>query len=295
LREQGGSATIGRPISNSQVYILDSGYRPVPIGVPGEIYIAGDGLARGYLYRPEATAERFVPDLFSRKAGSRMYRTGDLARYRPDGNIEFLGRLDHQVKIRGYRIELGEIEARLSEHPAVRDVVVVAREDGGDKRLVGYWVSRNSEPEPDLREYLRSRLPDCMIPSVFMRLEVLPQTPNGKVDRKALPSPEADRASGSTYAAPRDDVERRLAELWSKLLGVKEVGIHDNFFALGGHSLLATRLTSRMRETFHVDVSVRSVFEASTLADLAEAVRTAAMPTNEDAGVIRAEVEEGSI
>jgi surfactin family lipopeptide synthetase A len=268
-----GPVPIGRPIANTQLYILDPMLQPVPIGVPGELYIGGDGLARGYLNRPDLTAEKFIPNPFGSEPGARLYKTGDLARHRPDGNLEFLGRLDHQVKLRGFRIELGEIEAVLGGHPAVREAVVVVREDvPGDVRLVAFVVS-DREPAPpsrELRAFLQAKLPDYMIPSVFIRLDALPLTPNGKVDRRALPAPDQARpAPEDAFVAPRTPVEEELARIWAQVLGLERVGIHDNFFALGGHSLLATRVVSRLRDTFHTELPLRSLFEAPTVAGLA--------------------------
>src|SRR5579859_5531527 len=280
----GGEVTIGRPIANAQIYILNSSLHPVPIGVTGELHIGGAGVARGYLNRPELTAERFIPDPFSAVPGARMYKTGDLARYRPDGNIEFLGRADHQVKIRGFRIELGEIEAALGQHPSVREAVVIAREDApGDpstslrieKRLVAYVVTER-EPPPtttDLRNFLKEKLPEYMVPSAFVLLDALPLTLNGKIDRRALPSPDRSRPElDKAFMAPRTPTEELLAEIWGKLLGIERVGIHDNFFDLGGHSLLATQLVSRVREAFQVEIPLRRLFEVPTVAGLAESI-----------------------
>jgi amino acid adenylation domain-containing protein len=275
----GNEVTIGRPIANTQIYILNSFLHPVPIGVPGELYIGGAGVARGYLNRPELTAEKFIPDPFSTASGARMYKTGDLARYRPDGNIEFLGRADHQVKIRGFRIEPGEIEAALGQHLAVREAVVLAREDApGEKRLVAYVVAeRESLPTTtDLRHFLMEKLPEHMVPAVFVLLEALPLMPNGKVDRRALPSPDRSRPElAKAYVAPRTPTEELLAEIWAQLLDLERVGIHDNFFDLGGHSLLATQVVSRIRETFQVEIPLRRLFEVPTVAGLAESIEAA--------------------
>ncbi|MBN2001946.1 MAG: amino acid adenylation domain-containing protein [Anaerolineae bacterium] len=268
-----GTPDIGRPVSNTQAYILDANLEPVPIGVVGELYLGGVGLARGYLNRPALTAEKFLPNPFSADPGARLYKTGDLVRYLPDGRIAFLGRIDHQVKVHGFRIELGEIEAALAQHPSIQDLVVVAREGtGGDKYLVAYVVFPEDVPLKigDLRQFLATRLPDYMIPAVFVRLDALPLTPNGKIDRRALPAPDAARLDlGSDYVAPRTPVEQVLAQIWSQVLVVKQVGIHDNFFELGGHSLLATRVMSRLRDVFHVDLPLRAIFEARTIANLA--------------------------
>jgi amino acid adenylation domain-containing protein len=276
---------IGHPVANNQIYILDPYMHPVPLGVAGELCIGGDSLARGYLNRPELTAEAFIPNPFpspggdarrAREGGGRLYRTGDLARYRSDGNIEFLGRTDRQVKIRGFRIELGEIEAVLTQHPAVRETVALAREDTpGDKRVVAYVVASDGE-EPsvqDLRGFLGERLPGYMIPAAFVMLEELPLTPNGKMDRRALPAPKGTRPGlEQTYVAPRTPGEEALAGIWGEVLGLEQVGVYDNFFELGGHSLLATQVISRVRYAFQVELPVRALFEAPTVAALGQVV-----------------------
>ena len=263
---------IGRPIANTQAYVLNEGLEPVPIGVPGHLYLSGAGLARGYLNRPDLTADKFVPNPFSLQPGALIYGTGDLARYLPDGRIDFLGRIDTQVKIRGYRVELGEIEAFLLHHDGLRDAIVSLRDDHGFKRLVAYVVAddRSSPPSvSDLRNHLEQNLPGYMIPGAFVFLEQLPLTPNGKIDRRALPEPEITRPELTVqFLAPQSDVEKRLAEIWSEVLGVTRVGRDDDFFELGGHSLLATQIVSRVREAFHVELPLRSIFEASTLARL---------------------------
>ena len=268
--------TVGRPIANTQVYIVDAYRNPVPIGVVGEIYIGGDGVARGYLHRPELTAEKFIYHSFNREAARRLYKTGDLARYLPDGNIEFLGRFDNQVKLHGYRIELGEIEAVLGQHPMVQSSVVVVREDTpGDKRLVGCVVARSDESFDiqEVRKYLKQKLPEYMIPSQFVLLDALPLTPNGKVGRKALPAPDQDRPElGNVYQAPRTPMEETLATIWSELLKVDKVGIHDNFFELGGHSLLATQVISRVRSCLSVELPLRVLFESPTIEQMAAAI-----------------------
>ena len=271
LRKAGEPATIGRPLANEQVYLLDSHMQPAPIGVPGELYIGGDGLARGYLGRPDLTAERFVPNPFT--PGARLYKTGDLARWRDDGNLEYIGRSDHQVKVRGFRIELGEIESVLKKQPSVREAVVIAREDKpGEKRLAAYVETNEKIPTADeLRRAIRDKLPEYMIPSFFVFLEALPLTPNGKVDRKALPAPELDRdTSGAKFIAPRTEDEERLAGIWREVLGLKGVGINDNFFDLGGHSLLAVQAVSRIRELFKVELPLMSLFDAPTIGMLAD-------------------------
>jgi amino acid adenylation domain-containing protein len=264
----GQTVPIGRPISNTRVYILDAHQQPVPVGVVGELYAGGAGLSRGYLNQPELTAEKFVADPFN--AGERLYRTGDLVRYTSEGVIEFQGRIDSQVKVRGYRIELGEIETTLSEHPAVKETVVLAREDTpGDKRLVAYVVGKGEAPAAsDLKEHLASRLPSYMLPAAFVTLEALPLTENGKVDRKALPAPERTGLEAE-YVAPRTPTEEKLARIWAEVLKVERVGVHDNFFELGGHSLLATQVVSRINQKFNLSVPLRVIFEESTLAGIA--------------------------
>ncbi len=330
--------TIGHPIANTQMYILDDHFNPAPVGVSGELYIGGDGVVRGYFNRPDLTAERFIPDRFSAKPGARLYRTGDLARYRSDGRIEFFGRIDFQVKVRGYRIELGEIETVLSQHPDVQKAVVVVREDvPGDKRLVGYivqsfpllseegsssllpererqfpsWegqgVGKNgleqhetSQPTPNpsqegnlaasqrknlllkapgkgarIQDYLKQKLPAYMIPSNFVFLADFPLTPNGKVDRKALPASFSQGTiEGKDFVAPRTSTEETLATAWSDILKVQRVGIHDNFFESGGHSLLATQIMTRVRKTFEIDLPLRYLFEEPTIAGMADRIDT---------------------
>ncbi|MCY1078721.1 non-ribosomal peptide synthetase [Archangium lansingense] len=266
--------TIGRPLENTQAYVLDRHLRLVPLGVPGELYLAGDGLARGYLLRPELTAERFLPDPYSRTPGGRMYKTGDLVRYLPDGRLDYLGRLDHQVKLRGFRIELGEVESVLARHPSVRQALALVREDSpGDKRLVAY-VTGDSPDASTLRTYLLQHLPEYMVPSAFVPLEALPLTPNGKIDRKALPVPEASALSRKVSRAPSTETERALAAIWAEVLRVESVGAEEDFFSLGGHSLLATQVISRIRASLGVELPLRALFEAPTVASLAERVQT---------------------
>ncbi|KAG0164663.1 NRPS protein [Apophysomyces sp. BC1015] len=259
---------IGRPIANTQIYLLDPYGKPVPLGAAGELYIGGAGVARGYLNRPELSAERFVPDPFSAELDARMYKTGDLARYRPDGNLEYLGRNDYQVKIRGFRIEPGEIEARLVEHPQVREAVVLALGEDSDKRLVAYVVAEPDEQLIDaLRGHLLAILPEYMVPAAIISLETLPLTPNGKLDRRALPEPEF---ASVHYRAPRSSNEQTLADLFAEVLGLPRIGIDDSFFDLGGHSLLAMRLVSRIRTLLGIELPIRVLFEAPTVAGLAQ-------------------------
>jgi amino acid adenylation domain-containing protein/FkbH-like protein len=279
LRKPGEPATIGRPLANEQVYLLDKNLQPVPIGIPGEIYIGGDGVARGYLNRPELTAERFVPNpLATSQYGNikpnRLYKTGDLARWRADGNLEFLGRIDHQVKIRGFRIELGEIESVLRKHAGLQDSVVVVREDRpGDKRLAAYVVRKpNAGIDADeLRRFTREALPEYMVPPAILILDALPLTPNGKVDRKALPVPEQDRrAVSADFIEPTSATEQQLAAIWHEVLGIERIGANDNFFELGGHSLLAIQVISRIREKFNVEPVLNLIFETPTIQKLAQ-------------------------
>jgi amino acid adenylation domain-containing protein len=263
---------IGRPISNTQIYILDDRLEPVPVGVPGELHIGGVGLARGYLSRPDLTAERFLPDPFSGEPGARIYKTGDLARYLPDGDIEYLGRIDNQVKIRGFRIELGEIEATLNQHPEVAEVAVIARDDGaGEERLVAYLVPSGEPPSTsELRGFLKTKLPDYMVPAVFVTLESLPLTPSGKLDRRALPEPDHLRPElEQEFVAPRTERERILAEIWADVLGVEQVGIYDNFFDLGGDSIRAIQVLSAYA-TRGQRVALEQLFLHQTINELAE-------------------------
>jgi amino acid adenylation domain-containing protein len=266
----GATVPIGKPISNTLVYVLDSELRPTPVGVAGELYTGGDGLARGYHNRPELTAERFVPDPFSGVPGARLYRTGDRVRFLPDGNIEFIGRVDFQIKARGFRIELGEIESVLAGHSAVKEAIVVMRGDRSEeKRLVAYVVGKaNAEVStPELRAYLSEKLPDYMVPNNFVMLDRMPLTSNGKMDRKALPEPENLRPE--SYVAPRTEVEQRLAGIWSSMLGVKRIGVNDSFFELRGNSLLATQLVSTVREQFQIELPLRVIFDSPTVAGIA--------------------------
>jgi amino acid adenylation domain-containing protein len=264
---------IGRTLSNTEVWVLDQHGQLVPVGVPGELYIGGDAIAREYLGCPELTAEKFVPHPYSTEPGARLYRTGDLARYLSDGNIDYLGRMDQQVKLRGVRIEVGEIETVLQQHPAVRDSVVVFREAApGDKRLVAYVVSETVSTA-ELRTWLRERLPDHFVPAHFVVLEKLPLTPNGKVDRRALPAPD-NTQTAAEFIAPRTPEEAKIAEIWAEVLNVKPIGIETNFFHLGGHSLLATRVMTQIRERFGIELPLRVLFESPTVAGLAQHLDT---------------------
>jgi len=286
--------TIGKPISNTQIYILDKGGAPMPIGVAGEIYLGGKGTARGYLGDSVKTAERFVPDPYGKAGGRRLYRTGDLGMWNENGEIEFLRRMDYQIKIRGYRIELGEVETALRQYPGVREAVVTMREDHpGEKYLAAYLVENTpSELESrylmnDLKSYLRSKLPEYMIPAVYILLSSLPLTENGKIDRYALPAPNREIATAD-YVPPRDEVEGVVARVCGDILKVERIGIHDSFFDLGGHSLTAVRVISRLRSIFASDLPLQQLFQTPTIAGLAEALvlNRASNP----AGVIR-EVE----
>ena len=295
------SVSIGRPIANTQIFILDRYLMPVPVGVFGELHIGGAGLSRGYLNRPELTAEKFIPNPFAEGGlhasfilhpssfilSERLYKTGDLARYLPDGNIEFMGRSDHQVKVRGFRIELGEIEAVLSQYPAVREAIALVREDNpGDKRLVAYIVANSelrgghgdtdpthSEFINHLRVFLKQKLPQYMMPSAFVLLEAMPLTPNGKIDRRSLRAPDTNTAEfESNFTGSRTPDEQLIAEIWAEVLGLERVGIHDNFFELGGHSLLATQAIARLREAFKIELPLRVLFESPTVASLSDCI-----------------------
>ncbi|MEO7533123.1 MAG: amino acid adenylation domain-containing protein, partial [Ferruginibacter sp.] len=261
---------IGKPIDNIQLYILRENFALAPIGVRGEICIAGDGLARGYLNRAELTEEKFVTNPFSEEEGSKMYRTGDLGRWLPDGNMEYLGRIDDQVKIRGYRIELGEIESVLMQSESIKQAVVLAKEDkSGNQRLVGYIVTAEDFDNNAIISYLQGRLPDYMVPTLWIKLESLPVTPNGKVDKKALPDPDTSGISINEYAVPRNEVENKLTDIWKQLLDIDQVGIYNDFFELGGHSLLAIRVISAIRKQFEIELKINDVFEYPTIAQLA--------------------------
>jgi amino acid adenylation domain-containing protein len=283
-----GPVSIGRPIANTSIYILDGHGQPVPTGVAGEIHIGGIGVARGYLNRPQLTAERFLADPFSARDGARMYRTGDLGRWLADGNIEYLGRNDFQVKIRGFRIELGEIETALAACAGVKEAVILAREDRpGDKRLTAYVVGHEGceLDAPALRAALATRLPDWMVPAAFVVLDAFPLTPNGKINRKALPAPGVDALTTREYEAPQGELETAIVGIWQALLGIERIGRHDNFFELGGNSLLAIQLVTRMNQAFGVELSLPSVFAQPALAGMSaevDALRAAVMKAKLD-------------
>jgi len=265
--------SIGRPIANTQVYILDTTLQPVPIGVSGDLYIGGDGLADRYHNRPELTGERFIDHLFSDEPGQRLYHTGDIARYRDDGNIEFLGRSDHQVKIRGFRIEMGEVEAALIAHPAIREAIAVTDQEDDAGRLLAY-LTGESIPTTQLRRWLQKQLPDYMIPSLFIPLVTFPLTPSGKVDRNALPDPDMDLAARTaSYTEPRNDIETTIARVWSSVLGVERVGIHDDFFEMGGHSLTATRAIFQLQRDEGLSLQLTDLFRSPTIESLAIVAR----------------------
>jgi acyl-coenzyme A synthetase/AMP-(fatty) acid ligase/acyl carrier protein len=278
VQEERGQIPIGRPIANTQLYVLDGLHQPVPLGASVELYIGGSGLARGYLNRPELTAEKFVAHPFSSDPEARLYRTGDVVRYLSNGDLEFFGRLDHQVKLRGYRIELGEIEFVLNRHPAVQEAIALVREDTpGDQRLVAYLVATQdaSPAASELRSHLKEALPDYMIPSAFVLLPLLPRTLNGKVDRKNLPVPDpSQRAVECEFVAARSSTEKILAEVWSNMLHIEKISMNDNFFDLGGHSILAAQLVTQLRKAFGVEVPLHNVFRAPTIAEFASMVES---------------------
>lgn len=293
-REGKSVVPIGRPSQNMELYVLDPAQQLVPTGVAGELYIGGVGLARGYHNQPGQTADRFIPHPYSRNAGERLYRTGDLARYRADGNVEFDGRVDDQVKIRGFRIEVGEVEAVLAQHTGVRESVVVAREDDrGSTRLVAYVVANNGDVRTaEFRSFMKQRLPEYMLPSAIVRLDAFPQTPNGKLDRKALPAPDgAGFDADGPYVAPRSELERLIADVWREALEVERVGVRDNFFNLGGHSLLLIRVNNRLRETLRMELPVVELFKYPTVSALAEHLSQSHAQTRAAARVVRNEAE----
>jgi amino acid adenylation domain-containing protein len=274
-RAPDAAPSIGQPIDRTEAHIVDRRFGLLPVGVPGELCLGGDSLARGYLGRPELTAEKFVPDPWSGRPGARLYRTGDLVRRRPDGSLDFLGRIDHQVKVRGFRIELGEIESALLSTEGVEASVVIVREDvPGDRRIVAYVVrTGEAATVAALREELGDRLPEYMVPSLFVFLEALPLTQNGKVDRKRLPAPESSRPDlGEGFIEPRTALEMQVAEVWAEVLGVDRVGLRDSFWSLGGHSLLATRVFSRLYDALGIDLPLQTLFEAPTLERFATAI-----------------------
>jgi len=268
-------APIGQPVLNTRIYIVDERDELAPAGAMGEICVGGEGVGRGYRNEAGKTAEVFIPDRFSGESGSRIYRTGDLGRWRADGNVEYLGRMDDQVKVRGYRVELGEIEAAIEKHPAVKESVVVARgESGGEKILVCYVVMREAAEASHLRHFLTERLPEYMAPSVYVKLEKIPLTSNGKVDKSALPSPDLSETDEPEDETPRTSVEEALIEIWREVLGKRRIGVEDDFFDLGGYSLLATQVASRLKKKFQLEVPLSAVFETRTVARLAEFVET---------------------
>ena len=288
-----GPVPIGRPIANTEVYILDESRKLLPIGVVGELYIGGDGLARGYRARPELTEQKFVANPFHE--GTRLYRTGDLARWLPNGNLDCLGRIDHQVKVRGYRIELGEIEAALQEQPDIRQAVVIVREDApGDQRLTAYIVGAGDASDSSWAEALRAKLPEYMIPAAFVRLDAFPLTPNRKVDRKLLPAPDGRAGTSAPYTAARTGVEQEVAAIWQDLLKATRVGVHDNFFDLGGHSLLVVQLQSRLRQHFHSGVSLVDLFQRPTVSSMAS-LFTRSRPANRERQLIMYQPTRSSI
>jgi amino acid adenylation domain-containing protein len=291
-----GAVSIGRPIANTQLYVLDPSLRPVPPGVTGELYIGGAGVARGYLNRPELTAERFVPDPFVGVPGANLFKTGDLAQFQADGKLYCLGRADDQVKVRGYRIELGEIEASLAAYPKVRSCVVLAREDEpGTKQLVGYVALRDG-PVPsasDLRAFLREKLPEYMVPAKFVYMDSLPLTPNGKFDRKALPPPLVESSGAGVGGSPRTETEKTMAAIWTELLAINDIGIHDDYFDLGGDSMTAVKLLVRLHEAFSVDCQLAALFDQPTIAGLSELVDSLVLTSREAAsGAASVEREE---
>lgn len=277
---------IGKPIANAQVFVVDHAMKPVPAGVAGELYIGGEGLARGYLNRPELTAERFVPNPFVSNhtaGGERLYRTGDLVRWLEDGNLEFLGRIDQQVKIRGFRIELGEIEASLQESEGIRQALVIAWDDAGEKRLVAYVTAQPGSTSAEIKAALRNRLPEYMVPSEIILLEQFPLTPNGKIDRRALPPPTKSRDEAAIHVEPRTPMEEMVAQIWAEFLGVQRPGREDDFFELGGHSLLAMRMLSRLRQIFNCELELRAIFQFPVLSDLAAHLESLTSQTQQNA------------
>jgi long-subunit acyl-CoA synthetase (AMP-forming) len=268
-----GAVSIGRPIANTQMHVLDKNMRPVPVGVAGELYIGGAGVSAGYKNRPDLTAERFVSDPFS-SVPQRLYRTGDLVKRLPDGTIEFIARIDHQVKIRGFRIELGEIEAALIQHPLLKEAVVVDRKDQtGESRLVAYVVAEGEQATlaAELRGYLKQHLPEYMVPAVYVAMEAIPLTANGKIDRRSLPEPQTIRTEpGADHVKPRSDTEKIIAAVWQQVLNTGDLSIHDNFFDLGGHSLLLVEVNSKLREALNREIQIVEMFKHPTVMSLAK-------------------------
>jgi acyl carrier protein len=267
--------SIGRPLANTQLYILDARLQPVPVGVAGDLYIGGHGLARGYRGRDDLTTEKFITNPFVKDTAARMYKTGDVARYLPDGAVECLGRVDHQVKIRGFRIELGDVETALRSHNKIAHAVVIAREDGaGEKRLVGYVKSKNGPLSPaDMREFIRGKVPSYMVPAHFVMIDDFPLTPNGKIDLRRLPAPDGTFSKTQIYIPPSNDDEKALAEVWQEVLGVRQVGMNDDFFEIGADSLSATRAFARINRSLGIRLSLRCIFENTTVAKLAAVIR----------------------
>jgi acyl carrier protein len=295
LAQVNGVVPLGRPIANTELYVLDNNQQPVPVGMAGELYIGGQGVTRGYLNRPELTQSRFIPHPFSGDTNARLYRTGDLVRYCKNGNLDFLGRIDFQVKIRGHRIELGEIETILGRHEAVQEAVIIVREDiPGDKRLVAYIRPQPGQKpsHTTMREYLLSHLPEYMVPSNFVVLETFPLTPNHKVDRKALPAPMLVPVTGDTVSTiiPQNHVEQTLIEIWQKVLQISTVGTQDNFFDLGGNSLVAVRLIGEIRSVFNVDLPLINLFQSPTIIDISGQImaKSANQSSSQHWGQIRA-------
>ncbi len=279
--------SIGRPIANTRIYMLDRYDRPTPVGVPGELCIGGVSPARGYLNRPGSSAARFIADPFNQAPGARMYKSGDMARFLPDGNIQFLGRMDHQVKIRGFRVEPGEVEAAIARHPAIRQVTVTARgKSAGGNHLVAYVVPHKGRTisARKIRSFLKPKLPDFMIPGFFVPIGTMPLTPSGKVNRRALPPPETlSLASQKDHVPPRTKTEKKIAAVWQEILGIDTVGLHDNFFELGGHSLMATQVIARLHDVFDLMLPLRSLFEFPTVAGLNQFIEAAVMPDSNQA------------
>ncbi|HEU4560571.1 MAG TPA: amino acid adenylation domain-containing protein, partial [Longimicrobium sp.] len=286
--DAGRGVPIGRPVANTRAYVLDRGGRPVPIGVGGELYLGGVQVGRGYLHRPALTADRFVPAPFGAEPGARLYRTGDRARWRADGALEYLGRMDHQVKVRGFRIEPGEIEAALAAHPAVREAVVAARDDGGETRLVAYVVAHGQAPPADaLRAFLRERLPAHMVPAAFVALDAIPLSPSGKADRRALPAPDLGDGGAAAFVAPRSTTEWTLARIFAQVLGTEQMGVHDHFFERGGSSLGAVQVVARVHEEFGVSLPLHALFQAPTIEALSLHIARVQLEARPDDEVLR--------